>query len=368
LTLTQEGTHTLRYRGVFVGGAQDVTQWVSIRLDKTPPTLTLASPTAVTYTLCPYPGAPYSGVLTVTYQAGDAVSGLQTVGATLAGNVVTNGQTLETLFLPPGPNELVVVAQDRAGWQTVRSQPVFVQAQIEDLRSAVARLGQMGLISGPGASEVMTGLQTTLSAAQAARDGGEIAMAADYLHTFIRDVEAQFPTPISAEAARILIRGAQYITNRLVGEMAVSPVFGGRLASPDFRITVHFPPGAVEALSIAVYRTLTTTPPITLPRFSPVFDLGAYEYEARSPVTHFQQPVTITVQYGDGEIGGLGERWLTLHTWDEPAGRWEMMPTSVDIARDRASARVEHFTIYTLLEREHTEVFLPLVMRRQGGK
>ena len=363
LTLTQEGTHTLHYRGTFIGGTQDVTQWVNIRLDKTPPALTLTLPTAITYTLCPYTSTVYSGAFTVTYQAEDDVSGLQAVSATLAGNVITNGQTIETLFLPPGPHELVIVAQDWAGWQKVHRQPIFVQAQIKDLHSAVTRLWNLGLISGPGAGDVITDLHTTLSAAQAARDSGETTTAVDYLHIFVRDIEAQFPTPISTEAARVLIRGAQYVANRLVGEIAVSPAFGGQLSSPDFRITVQFPPGAVDTSSVAAYRTLTTTPPITLPRLSPVFDLGAYEYATGNPVTHFQQPVTLSVQYEDGEIEGLGECWLALHTWDEANSVWETIPTTVDAARDRAVAQVDHFTMYTLLERKHTDVFLPLVMR-----
>ncbi len=363
LTLTQEGTHTLRYRGTFVGGTQDVTQWVSIRLDKTPPALTLTFPTAITYTLCPYTDTMYTGAFTVTYQADDAVSGLQAVSATLAGDVITNGQTLATLFLPPGPHKLVIMAKDQAGWQTVHKHSIFIEAQIEDLSCAITRLWNLELISGPGASDVITDLHTTLSAAQAARDNGETMTAVDYLHIFVRDIEAQFPAPISTEAARVLIRGAQYVANRLVGEIAVSPTFGGQLSSPDFRITVQFPPGAVDTLSIAAYRTLTTTPSITLPRLSPVFDLSAYEYATGSTVAHFQQPVTISVQYGDGEIGGLGERWLALHTWDEANSVWEMIPTTVDMARDQAVARVDHFTMYTLLEREHTDVFLPLVMR-----
>lgn len=100
-----------------------------------------------------------------------------------------------------------------------------------------------------------------------------------------------------------------------------------------------------------------------LPRFSPVFDLSAYEYDTGDPATYFQRPVTITVQYGDGEIGGLGERWLALHTWNEINNAWEMIPTTVDVTQDQAVAEVEHFTTYTLLEREHTDVFLPLVMR-----
>ncbi len=363
LRLTQEGTHTLQYRGTFEGGGQDVTQWVNIRLDKRPPTLTLTSPTAITYTLCPYTGTTYGGAFTVTYRAEDAVSGLQTVGAVLDGETIANGQVLETLYLAPGPHELVVRARDRAGWQTVRRQPIFVQTQIEDLRSAVTRLGELGLISGPGASEVITALQARLSAAQGARDGGDVAAAVGYLHTFVRDVEEQFPAPIGAEAARILIRGAQYVANRLAGEIAVSPAFGGRLSSSDFRVTVRFPAGAVETLSVATYRTLTATPPITLPRFSPVFALEAYEYDTGEPVTDFQRPVTITVQYGDGGVEGLGERWLALHVWDETNEAWGMIPTVIDVAQDRAEAQVEHFSAYALLEREHSIVFLPLVTR-----
>ncbi len=363
LAFTQEGTHTLHYRGAFVGGAQDVTQWVTLWVDKTPPTLTLTFPTAITYTLCPYTSTTYTGEFSVTYQAGDTVSGLQTSGATLAGDVVTNGQTLETLFLPPGPHELAVTAQDRAGWQTVRRHPIFIKAQIQDLNCAITRLWSQGLISGTGASAVITDLQTTLSAAQAAQDSGEITVAVDYLYTFIHDVEDHFPAPISAEAARILIRGAQYITNRLVGEIAVSPAFGGQLSSPDFDITVQFPPSAMETLGIATYRALTVTPPITLPRFSSVFDLDAYEYSSENSPSNFQQPVTISVQYGDGEIGGLGEKWLAMHTWDEENSAWEMITTTIDLAQDRAIAEIEHFTIYTLLEREHTDVFLPLVVR-----
>jgi hypothetical protein len=363
LTLAQEGTHTLHYRGTFVGGTQDVTQWVIIHLDKTPPALTLTSPTAITYTLCPYTDTMYTGAFTVTYQADDAVSGLQTVSATLAGDVITNGQTLETLFLPPGPHELVIIAKDQAGWQTVRRQPIFIEAQIEDLNSAVTRLWNLGLISGPGASDVITGLHTTLSAAQSARDSGDVTTAVNHLHAFVHDIEAQFPAPISIEAAWVLIRGAQYVTNRLAEEIAVSPTFGGQLFSPNFRITAQFPPDAVDTSSIAAYRTLTTTPPITLPRLSPVFDLSAYEYATGNPVTHFQQPVTLSVQYEDGEVGGLGERWLALHSWDEANSVWEMIPTTVDVARDQTVVQVDHFTIYTLLERKHTDVFLPLVMR-----
>ena len=363
LALTQEGTHTLHYRGTFTGGAQDVAQWVSVRLDKTAPTLTLTLPTAITYTLCPYTGTMYTGTFDVAYQAGDAVSGLQTVGATLAGGVVTNGQTLETLFLPPGPHELVVAAKDRAGWRTIRRHPIFIKAQIEDLNCAVTRLWSLGLVSGPDAGTVVADLQATLSASQAARDGGDMAAAVEHLYTFVLDVAEQTPAPISVDAGRILARGAQYVTNRMAGEIIVPPVFGGQLTSPDFDVTVSFPSTVANKAIVAAYRPVTATPPITLPLFGPVFDLTALEYDSENPASNFQRPVTVSVQYGDGEIGGLDEQWLALHTWDEINSAWEMITTTVDLAQDRAIAQVEHFSIYALLEREHSIIFLPLVAR-----
>ena len=270
LTFTQEGTHTLHYRGIFAGGLQDVEQWVSFRLDTTPPVLTLTTPTAITYTLCPYTGTAYTGALTVTYQAQDTIAGLDWVSATLSGVAITNGQMLDTLFWPPGPHELVVTAQDQAGWQTVYRQPLFIQAQIEDLDCALDRLADLELIAGPEAETTLTHLHSTLAAAQAAHNSGDTRGAVAHLHTFILDMVAQSPAPISLEAARILVRGAQYVTNRLTGQIIILLAYGGQLTSPAFDVTVMFPANAITATTLANYRAITNTPPITLPRFSPI--------------------------------------------------------------------------------------------------
>ncbi|MGQ9853870.1 MAG: hypothetical protein ACUVTG_10775, partial [Candidatus Oleimicrobiaceae bacterium] len=107
LLITQEGTQTLHYRGTFADDSLDVTQWVNIKVDKTPPVVTITQPSAITYTLC--------STFSVEYDAYDAVSGLEEVTATFDGEVITSGQTFDALFLAPGPHEIVVAAQDRAG-------------------------------------------------------------------------------------------------------------------------------------------------------------------------------------------------------------------------------------------------------------
>jgi len=136
LLITQEGTQTLHYRGTFADGSQDVTQWVNIRVDKTPPVVTITQPSAITYTLC--------STFSVGYEAYDAVSGLEAVTATFDGEVITNGQTFDALFLVPGPHELVVTAEDRAGWVTTERRTIEVKATIADLICAKHRLYDMG--------------------------------------------------------------------------------------------------------------------------------------------------------------------------------------------------------------------------------
>ncbi len=56
-----------------------------------------------------------------------------------------------------------------------------------------------------------------------------------------------------------------------------------------------------------------------------------------------------------------GQGWADV--WYKGRFAWEMITTTVDLAQDWASVQVEHFTIYALLERAHSIVFLPLVAR-----
>jgi hypothetical protein len=217
----------LHYRGTFADGSLDVTQWVNIRVDKTPPVVTITQPTAITYTLC--------STFTVEYEAYDAVSGLEAVTATFDGQVITNGQTIDTLFLTPGPHEIVVTAQDRAGWVTTEMRTIEVEATIAGLVCAKHRLYDIGWIYGPGAQGIVNSLDAKLEAAQRAHDRGQRHTAVNILNAFVHEVEAQTGKHITEEAAVILIRGAQYITNRLTQQVAVSPGFGGRLSSADGR-------------------------------------------------------------------------------------------------------------------------------------
>ena len=352
LLITQEGTHTLHYRGAFADGSRDVTQWVNIRVDKTPPVVTITQPSAITYTLC--------STFSVEYEADDAISGLEAVTATFDGEVITKGQTIDTLFLVPGPHEIVVTARDRSGWVTTERRTIEVEATIAGLICAKHRLYDMGWIYGPGVGGIVNSLDAKLEAAQRAYERGQRHTAVNILNAFVHEVEAQTGKHITAEAAAILIRGAQYVTNRLTRQVAVSPGFGGRLSSADERVNVGFAPGAVAELAVASYRPVTETLPLPQSPVGPVFDLSAAWYGSGAPVESFLRLVTITVKYSEDDLAGVSELRLALHYWD--GNRWVEVPTAVEESQNQAVAEVRHFTIYALLERRHT-VYLPLVIR-----
>jgi len=208
LTITQEGTHTLRYQGTFADGSLDVTQWVNIRVDKTTPVIAITQPSAITYTLC--------STFSVEYEAYDAVSGLETVTVTLDGEVVTNGQTFDIIFLAPGSHEIMVTARDWAGWVTTETHPIEVDATIESLMCAKHRLYDMSWIYGPGAQGIVNSLDATLEAAQRALGRGQPHVAVNKLNALIQEVEAQTGRHITPEGAEILIRGAEYVIERLL--------------------------------------------------------------------------------------------------------------------------------------------------------
>lgn len=81
---------------------------MNVGIDETPPVVTATQPSAITYTLCL--------TFSVEYETHDAISGLEAITVTLDGQAITDDQTFEALFLTPGPHELLVTAQDRAGW------------------------------------------------------------------------------------------------------------------------------------------------------------------------------------------------------------------------------------------------------------
>ncbi|MCL4424296.1 MAG: hypothetical protein M1299_13185 [Firmicutes bacterium] len=97
---------------------------VTLNADKTPPDISIASPTTGPYLT--------SDLLTVSYSAIDGLSGIDTVSAALDGIPVNNGQVINLSALA-GSHSLAVMAEDKAGNQRVNSVTftVLIAAEVE---------------------------------------------------------------------------------------------------------------------------------------------------------------------------------------------------------------------------------------------
>jgi hypothetical protein len=135
---------------------------------------------------------------------------------------------------------------------------------------------------------------------------------------------------------------------------------GGTLGSASGDTSLVFPPGAVAA-DTQVTHTPAGSPPTGDLTAVKIFDLSAERVSDGVPVTSFEAPYTITVDYTDAEKGGAIESTLGLYWWD--GSEWLREPTSsVDEENNRVAATPEHMTYFSVLG-ETRRVCLPLVVR-----
>jgi hypothetical protein len=104
------------------------------------------------------------------------------------------------------------------------------------------------------------------------------------------------------------------------------PGGGGTLVTTvgTFTSTVTIPSGAVTTTTTLEFTALATTTQGSPPGVDfagLAFDLDAYQGGALVPGFTFSVPVTITLDYGQGDVVGLDESSLVLETWD--GGAWQ---------------------------------------------
>ena len=132
---------------------------------------------------------------------------------------------------------------------------------------------------------------------------------------------------------------------------------GGTLASASGETNLTFPPGAVTTDTLVTHTPAGSPPTGSLFAVN-IFDLSAERVSDGIPVTNFNPPYTITVDY---EAGAAIEDTLGLYWWD--GGQWVLEPTStVDMANNRLTAHPDHMTIFAVMG-ETKRVYLPLVLR-----
>ncbi len=127
-----DGSHTLLHRSVDTAGNAEVDRAATIEIDGTAPTLLLTGVAD---------GRVYGDAtdVVVSWEAGDATSGVGAVTATLAGRTLTSGYAVALHELPLGVHELRVTAADVAGNTTTRTVPFAVTTSLRDVSQLLDR-------------------------------------------------------------------------------------------------------------------------------------------------------------------------------------------------------------------------------------
>ncbi|WP_242342845.1 FG-GAP-like repeat-containing protein [Anaeromyxobacter terrae] len=158
----------------------------------------------------------HAELVTVGFEATDALSGVFAVSATLDGRPVANREVLDLLALPLGRHVLRVMAEDTARNVAERQVAFEVRSTLASLEAAVVRLRADGRIDSDG---VATSLLAKLASARSALDAGRPTVARNILAAFTNEVAAQRGKHIVATAADLLVADAA-VTE---AEMRVEP-------------------------------------------------------------------------------------------------------------------------------------------------
>ncbi|TWG07142.1 glucose/arabinose dehydrogenase [Streptomyces brevispora] len=204
VTLSKEGATTVRYRATDNGGNVSEAGSLTVRIDRTGPTVTATGLDAGVHgdSTRPIP----------VFSAADDISGGATATATLDGKAVTSGQAQELWRLPLGNHDLTVKARDRAGNTTTKTVAFTTRTSYADIRALITHLRADGLITAQGQQR----LTVRLGQAEAHADAGRTSQAAAVLESFA-DYTADTALVSDSAAAAALARDARALRTGATG-------------------------------------------------------------------------------------------------------------------------------------------------------
>lgn len=219
------------------------------------------------------------------------------------------------------------------------------------------------------------GNPTTLSAAITAGTGvsyvwdfgdGTSGYGAVVAHTYV--ATGTFTATVRATNSR----GSQTATTTVqVLPSSISGVIdsdGGTLTTADGTVSIQFPPGAVSTQVTVVYTALLAP---NHPLRDGEAPLRSFLLEARTntgdPVTRFDRPFTMVIQYTDPEVvtRDLNESSLSMQFWGGNA--WvDLLPCngcSFNPMDNRLTVVLDHLSEFVVAGQKLEHVYLPLIRR-----
>lgn len=138
--------------------------------------------------------------------------------------------------------------------------------------------------------------------------------------------------------------------------VTILPRGGGIAETADGQISTEFPDSAVAGTSVVTINTVETSTLTDVPESYVVggtcFVIMALDENGNEIVT-LSQPSTITVKYSEADVAAAGGNpsRLVLAYWDEAAGKWKALKTSVDTANMTLSASTSHLSTWAVVAR-----------------
>lgn len=148
----------------------------------------------------------------------------------------------------------------------------------------------------------------------------------------------------------------------------VTPGEGGGVYNQTHGISLTVPPGAVTS-TVDLALNLLKAPNHALSADQVgvrYFTITAAD-ENGSPVTHFNQPYTLTLRYTDEELHEVraDETTLTCLYWDQADNEWDEILPQLDATANQVSCGADHLTEFALASGQSAldYLFLPVVVR-----
>jgi uncharacterized repeat protein (TIGR01451 family) len=154
------------------------------------------------------------------------------------------------------------------------------------------------------------------------------------------------PPPQLAQTAAYTPTASYGPEERPVATAILTAGVGGTLTSVDGKFTVYFPPAALNQTLVVTHTPYQARVQQGVDQVSR-FDLQASTLGG-TPVTQFPAALTLTFDYTGLGIASTDEETLLYFFWDEAAGRWQPITTTVSTGANQATASVDHFTPFAL--------------------